>query len=126
MQEYVSILPPVSGNMVQQEQKEAYINVVLSTIHEDDAALMTTIPGKVYELLNEEAAVLAIVPKGSDVEKVLQYTQKGITSVAEAEIIDFILRGSKKSKGNQNISYFTRERQAKRLCRFMDKVLENT
>lgn len=126
MQEYVNILPSVSGNVVRQEQKKAYINVVLSTVHEEDAALMTTIPGKVYELLNEDAPVLAIVPKGSDVEKVLQYTQKGIASILETEIIDFILQGGKKCSGNGNIAYFTRKRQAARLCRFMDKVLENT
>lgn len=126
MQEYVSILPSVSGDIVRQEQKQACINVVLSTVHQDDRALMTTIPGKVYELLNEDASILAIVPKGSDVEKVLQYTHKGITSVLEDEITEFIMRSSKEYTGNGNIAYFTREKQAARLCRFMDKVLENT
>lgn len=126
MQEYVNILPSVPGNIVRQEQKEACINVVLSTVHEDDMALMTTIPGKVYELLNEDASILAIVPRGSDIEKVLQYTQKGITSISEDEIMDFIVKKNKIYEGNGNIAYFTRERQAERLCRFMDKVLENT
>jgi glycosyltransferase involved in cell wall biosynthesis len=126
MQEYVNILPSVPGDIVQQEQKGACINIVLSTVHEEDVALMTTIPGKVYELLNEDASILAIVPKGSDVEKVLQYTQKGITSISEDEIIDFIGQKNKMCKGNGNIAYFTRERQAERLCRFMNKVLENT
>lgn len=126
MQEYVNILPSVSGDIVRQEQKGACINVVLSTMHEEDEALMTTIPGKLYELLNEDVPILAIVPQGSDVGKVLQYTQKGIISIAENEIIDFILQGNESCNGNGNIAYFTRERQTARLCGFMDKVLKNT
>lgn len=125
-QEYVEILPAAPEHVVRQEQKKAYINVVLSTLHEDDQALMTTIPGKVYELLNETSAILAIVPKASDIEKVLHYTQKGITSVSEDVIFDFISKGNQDFHGNGKITYFTRKRQAERLCKFMDKVLENT
>lgn len=99
--------------------------MVLSTIHNEDAALMATIPGKLYELLNEEASILAVVPKKSDIEKVLQFTQKGITSISEEEIIDFILRENKRCRGNEKIAFFTRRRQAERLCSFMDRVLEN-
>lgn len=124
MQEYVSILDAASEDIVKSEQRDAYINVVLSTIHEDDASLMTTIPGKVYELLNYEAPVLAIVPPNSDVDKVLNYTNKGIASTSEDEIIDFILKNNTKYKGNKNTAYFSRKNQAKRLCQFMDKVLE--
>lgn len=123
MQEYVSILDAASEDIVKREQRAAYINVVLSTIHEDDVSLMTTIPGKVYELLNYEAPVLAIVPKSSDVDKVLNYTNKGIASTSEDEVIDYILRDSTKYNGNKNTAYFSRKNQAKRLCQFMDKVL---
>ncbi len=126
MQEYIAILETVPEDIVKREQKQAYINVVLSTIHEDDEALMTTIPGKVYELLNERVPILAIVPKGSDVEKVLCYTDKGIVSTDEKEIVDFILGDHRQYRGNIKIGYFTRKKQAERLCRFMDKVLKNT
>lgn len=126
MQEQVEILTAVSEDIVRQEQKDACINIVLSTIHEDDEALMTTIPGKIYELLNESAPILAVVPQGSDVEKVLCYTDKGIASTSEEEIVDFILKDYKKYRGNSRIEYFTRKKQAERLCKFMDKVLENT
>lgn len=124
-EDYVKILPSAPEYVVRQEQKRAYINVVLSTVHEDDPALMTTIPGKVYELLNETSAILAVVPKTSDIEKVLRYTQKGIVSVDENEIMDFILKNNQNYRGNEKIAYFTRKRQAQRLCGFMDKVLEN-
>ncbi len=123
MQEYVSILPSADENTVRQEQGQAYINVVLNTIHESDRALMTMIPGKLYELLNNSIPILAITPRHSDVGKVLRYTNKGIASVSEQEIIDFILGKCGEYKG-KNISFFTREKQAERFCSFMDKVLE--
>lgn len=124
MQDYVCILDAASEDVVKKEQSGAYINVVLSTVHTDDKALMTTIPGKVYELLNVNAPILAIVPKGSDVEKVLIYTNKGIASTSEDEITDYILSGNTEYKGNKNIKYFSRKKQAERLCRFMDEVLK--
>lgn len=125
MKEFVTLLEADSEEIVRAEQEKAYINVVLSSIHENDRALMTTVPGKIYELLNVEAPVLAIVPGKSDVEKVLQYTSKGIASISEEEIIEYLIKGHKKYKGNKNIFYFSREKQAERLCSFFDKVLED-
>lgn len=124
MQEYVKILEAVPEEIVIQEQRQAYINVVLSTLHEQDAAFMATIPGKLYELLNVVPPILTIVQKNSDVGKVLNYTQKGIASASEEEIINFILKDCKLYTGNRNIDYFTRKRQARRLCKFVDEVLE--
>lgn len=124
MQEYVTILEADSEDVVRTEQERAYINVVLSSIHADDRALMTTVPGKVYELMNERAPVLAIVPKDSDVEKVLKYTNKGIASVSEEEITAYLVKEHTKYKGNRKILYFSRAKQAERLCTFFDEVLD--
>lgn len=124
MQKYVMVLEAASESIVRAEQKNAYMNVVLSSIHEYDKALMTTIPGKVYELLRENAPVLAIVPKTSDVKRVLEYTQKGIASTNAREIEEYLLEEHKQYKGNGKISYFTREKQAERLCHFMDSILD--
>lgn len=123
IQEYVDILDASEECIVNVEEENAYINVVLSTIHEDDVALMTTIPGKVYELLNKQTPILAIVPSHSDVGKVLRYTNKGIASVSEEEIINFILGECEWYTGNKKIDYFTRKNQAARFCKFMDRVL---
>lgn len=123
MREYVIILEAASEGIVRAEQERAYINVVLSSIHVNDRALMTTVPGKVYELMNERAPVLAIVPKDSDVGKVLKYTNKGIASVREREIITYIRDEYKNYKGNKNVLYFSRQKQAERLCSFFDEVL---
>lgn len=124
MQKYVVILESANEQVVWEEQEKAYINVTLSTIHEDDVALMTTVPGKIYELLNRKAPVLAIVPSHSDVGKILDYTNKGIASVSEEQITEFILGECEQYKGNKKINYFTRKRQAIRLCQFMDHILE--
>lgn len=124
MQEYVKILEADSERVVRIEQKKAYINVVLSSIHVNDKALMTTIPGKVYELMNEKAPVLAVVPKASDIEKVLKYTNKGIASVNKEEVVDYLMEEHKRYTGNKKILDFSREKQAERLCSFLDEVLD--
>lgn len=123
MMEYVQVLTAVSEDIVREEQEKAYINIVLSSIHLEDQALMTTVPGKVYELLNERAPVLAVVPDHSDVAKVINYTKKGIASVKEKEIIDFILKENEYYVGDQKIEFFSRKRQSKKLCRFIDRLL---
>ena len=123
MQEYINILPSADEQVVQAEQEQAYINVVLNAPDEMDAALMATVPGKLYELLCKPGSILAITPQHSDVGKVLQYTNKGRASILEHEIIDFILGGCEKYKGNDNISFFSRKKQTERFCRFMDKIL---
>ena len=123
MQEYALVLEAVNEDIVRSDQEKAYINVVLSSIDSVDKALMTTIPGKVYELLKEEPPVLAIVPEYSDVSKVLHYTNKGIASVNETEITEFILKKKESYTGNQKINFFSRRMQAKRLCEFMDQLL---
>lgn len=124
MQEYISVLAAENENTVRKEQESAYINVVLSTIYKEDKALMTTVPGKVYELLSMNSPVLAIVPQNSDVDRILRYTNKGLASISEEEIINYILYKSGKYSGNGKENFFSRKRQALRLCRFMDEVLE--
>lgn len=123
MMEYVQVLTAVSEDIVREEQDKAYINIVLSSLHSEDRALMTTVPGKVYELLKERAPVLAVVPDHSDVAKVINYTKKGIASVNEKEIIDFILNENEYYTGGQKIEFFSRRRQSKKLCRFIDCLL---
>ena len=109
MTEYVQVLAAVSEDVVRQEQKKAYINIVLSSIHSEDQALMTTVPGKVYELLKEKPPILAIVPDHSDVAKVMNYTEKGIASVKEREIIEFIEKKNKNYVGSHKIEFFSRQ-----------------
>ena len=105
------------------EQENAYINVVLSTIYPDDGELMATIPGKVFELLPFTNPILAIVPEGSDVSKLLRATNKGIGTIDRKQIIDFILTSEGKYGGNDKVLFFSREKQAERYCRIMDGIL---
>ena len=61
----------------------------------------------------EHAPILAVVPPNSDVERVLQDTQKGITSISEKEITDFILGNCENYSGNQKISFLVEENRRK-------------
>ncbi len=125
VQEFVTILGAVSEEVIRQEQQNSYINIIFSTIHEYDEALVTTIPGKLYEMLNMNPPILAIAPGRSDINYILENTRKGIATVLEEEIIRFILKGNNEYTGNGNITCFTRKRQAKRFCKFVNEVLED-
>lgn len=122
-EEIIKVLEPEKEEKVRIEQRSAYINVVLSTIHADDEELMATIPGKVFELLPFENPILAVVPEGSDVSKLLKTTNKGIGSADSVKIIDFILNCGGKYKGNDKVQVFSREKQAEKYCRIMDSIL---
>lgn len=122
-EEIIKVLEPEKEEKVRIEQRSAYINVVLSTIHADDEELMATIPGKVFELLPFENPILAVVPEGSDVSKLLKTTNKGIGSTDSVKIIDFILNCGGKFKGNDKVQAFSREKQAEKYCRIMDSIL---
>lgn len=123
LDQMVKILEAEKEEKVRSEQMTAYINVVLSTIHSEDEELMATIPGKTFELLPFDNPILAIVPEGSDVSKLLKRTNKGIGTTDKAKIIDFILGSEGKFKGNHKVLLFSREKQAEEYCKIMDSIL---
>ncbi len=123
MSDYIKILPAASEEVVREEQEGAYINIILSSVDNDNEALQATIPGKAYELMRETAPVLAVAAKNSEVGRLLNYTNKGIASASEVEIISFILHKNREYMGNENIQFFSREKQAQRVCRFLDQIL---
>lgn len=124
MDSKVEIRPSVAESVLKHEQGKAYINVVLSSIHEDMLDQMTTIPGKTYELLHERAPILAVTAPKADLAQIVSCTKKGIASISEEEIVDFILYSNSRYTGNDNVVRFSREYQATKLCGFMDVILE--
>lgn len=124
MENYVSILPPKSENEIRDEQSGAYINVVLGSIHEEKFDQMATVPGKIYELMNMTAPILALTSNHSDIAHILSYTNKGLATISDEQIMNFILYNHAKFIGNKNILMFSREYQAAKLCRFMDYLLK--
>ena len=122
MESYIEIREAANGTVVREEQHKAYMNVVLSSVHPEDQALMTTVPGKLYEVLSENAPVLAVVPESSDVAKIVRRTNKGLASISEKKIVKFILNGEKDFPGNKYVKFFSREKQAERYCEFLDSI----
>lgn len=124
MDDYVKLLSSITSDIINEEQDKAFINIILSSVHENNIDQMVTVPGKTYELMNEKAPVLAITSKRSEVAKLLAYTNKGVAATEEDEIIEFILYDNNQYTGNEHVAKFSREYQAKMLCRFMDEILE--
>lgn len=125
LSQVVKLLEAEKEEVIKKEEASAYINVVLSTIHNDDVALMTTVPGKVMELMNNKPPVLAIIPAESDVGELLKYTNKGVATIDESKILEFILSGGNEYRGNGKVTNFSRERQAKKLCKYLDQIISN-
>lgn len=123
MEDRVSVLPPAPQAIIKKEQSRAYINIVLNSVHENSIGEMGMLPGKTFEFMNESTPILAISPPTSDLGKILSYTNKGVATISEDEIEDFILYSCEKYVGNSNIMKFSRKYQAKKLCRFMDSIL---
>lgn len=121
--EQVKIKDVASEEVVLKEQDMAKINLLVSSVHEEDHALMTTLPGKLFELINVDSPVLAVVNDVAEISEILKTTDKGIATIQENKIVDFITGGYKQYQGNEKANEFSRANQAKKLCGFLDEIL---
>lgn len=119
----VQVLKAEKEEVIREEQEDAFINLVLSSVHKEDKALMSTVPGKVFELLHQKPPVLAVVSLESEIGEILECTNKGTAVIDENEILDFIRHTYSRYTGNRKISFFSRKYQAKKLCMFLDKII---
>lgn len=123
LEHIVKVLKAEKEEVIREEQEGAFINLVLSSAHREDRALMSTVPGKVFELLHQKPPILAIVPSESEIGEILRRTNKGAAAIDEKEILDFIKYTYNQYTGNEMVSYFSRKHQTKKLCSFLDQVI---
>ena len=90
MQNKVKVLGTVNENTVRQEQAEAKVNLLFSSLDADDKSLMTTLPGKLFELIRLDNPVLAIADKSAEIGIVLNKTKKGKIASDKKEILAFL------------------------------------
>lgn len=120
----VSILKAATEDVIHREQSKAKINLLISSTNENDLALMTTLPGKLFELMRLNQPILAIVHESSEVAQILNQSQKGVAA-SEIDSINKFLKGDlEKYKGfHENINFFSRKNQAKMLCKFFNEIV---
>lgn len=123
MEGQVILKEAANEKIVYDEQCKAKINLLVSSIHKEDKALMTTLPGKLFELISMESPVLAITDDSAEIGKILDCTNKGIATSKESRIVSFILKGYRSYTGNEKIADYSRKNQAKNLCGFLDTIL---
>lgn len=121
--EQVKLKNAATEEVVCKEQNMAKINLLVSSVHAEDYALMTTLPGKLFELINVDSPVLAVVNDVAEISEILKTTDKGIATIQENKIVDFITGGYKQYLGNEKANEFSRANQAKKLCEFLDEIL---
>ena len=89
MDDMCKILPAASEDVVRKEQKAAYANVLLGCLDSNNEALLTTIPGKTFELINEVQPVLAVGAKSSEIGDILKDSMKGCMCDTIEDIVSF-------------------------------------
>ena len=125
MQNQVEILKAAPEKIVLEEQNRAKINLIASSIHASDKALMTTLPGKTFELIRLENPVLAIVDEKSEIAEILTEAQKGVATSDKEVIASFIKTDYKRYEGyREEVNKYSRKNQAKELCCFLKNILE--
>lgn len=123
MDSQILIKEATTEDVVRREQINAKINLLFSSVHRDDLALMTTLPGKLFELINIDKPVLAIVDSSAEIGEILRRTNKGIATSSENEIYTFIDNDYQKYIGNDHIKDYSRKNQAKKLCDFIGSII---
>lgn len=124
LQDRVYILPPVKEEIVKKEQEKARIHIVFSDTDDTKDYLLSTIPGKLMELLAYSSPILAVAADKSEIAQVLRQTGKGIAVKSKNEINKFLSGGYLNYRGNEKaINYYSRKNQTKKLCAFMDLLI---
>ena len=124
MEHCVRILPAATDDIVKAERSRSYINIVLSSVDEVRPEMQSILPGKTYEFMREKVPILAITSPKSDLARLLSYTDKGLGTTAVDEMVKFILNANGNFAGNRNVEKFSREKQASRLCKYMDYIIK--
>ena len=124
LQKQVKILEAATENIVHEEQRKAKINLLVSSLDASDDALMTTIPGKLFELIRLDSPVLAIADPHVEVNHILGETGKGIVTSKKDEIASFLEHDYIKYEGyRKEVEKFSRRNQTMVLCKFFDEIL---
>ena len=119
----VTLLPAANENVIRKEQSQAAINLIPSSLNNTDKALMSTLPGKLFELLKVNRPILAIIPSDTEMGSILKKTNMGIATISVDDMLAFFEGGHKCYFGNENIASYSRHNQAGRLCSFLDAII---
>ncbi len=119
----VIILPRCSLAEMSYECKKAKINLVLADLDDKNEDLLSSVPGKVYELLEKQKPILAIASKKNEMTRILMETGLGETVETVEEIKCFIqkARNGNYHGNKKNIEFYSRKKQAELLCEIMKK-----
>lgn len=124
LEEQVKILKAATEEVVCKEQAHAKINLLVSSTDEKDAALMTTLPGKLFELIRLNQPILAIVNENAEVAQILNKTNKGVAASNPESVRNFINSDLEEYKGyHESVEEFSRKNQTKKLCEYFDQIV---
>lgn len=122
----VELLEAAGQETVAKEAELASANVVFEDLDTSNPYSAGTLTGKFLQLLTYSPPILAIARKDSEIGTILKDTKKGNICSSKEQITSFlnsIIRKEKKWDGNPNIEKYSKRRQAKKLCAFLDELI---
>lgn len=126
----VQILEPASAQIIKKESKNAYINLVFETLDTSTSWKKGVLTGKLLGLLPYNQPILAVARNDSEIGKVLESTSKGkcVDNLRDITLFFNTLESNYTlySGDSNKIQEFSKQNQAKKLCYFLNKIVEET
>ena len=125
--ENVKILPPVSPEIVIEEQKYALANLVFVEVNQNSRWGIGELTGKFLQLLPGKVPVLSICRPDNEMTEILNATKRGKTCSTSDQVTEF-LRQAKKDPGlfhgqDKEVNFYSTRSQAQNLCDFLDSMV---
>lgn len=126
LEKRVALLEPTDSMTVREETEAATINLVVEELNTSDPYSAGTLTGKFLQLLANTPPVLSITRADSEISGILNDTNKGKVCSDLKQVIEFITdcqNDPEKYSGNQNITNYSKQIQAKIMCSFLNQII---
>lgn len=123
----IVLLPPCDPATVRREAAGALCQAVFEVVHSREEWPKGALTGKLLQLVVMSPPVLAIARADSEIGEILADTGKGALcsdAVQAGAFLDKVLKGAVPEPDAAAILRYSKRNQAARLCRFLDRVVE--
>jgi len=122
----VKLLKPSESSIISEETAASDILILIETINVNAQSDLGVLPGKLFELLNYKAPIMAICSSESDIRNILIETKRGVVVNTIEGIIKFLQDHKNfELKNLKQIEQYSREFQTNKFISLMRETFEN-
>jgi len=118
----VNIQKPVDNKTILKEEKDADILILLEELNKNDEIGKGTLTGKLFEYLSILKPILVICRADSDIKIILEKTKSGNICETKNEINDFLNKYNNIEPLKDEISFYSRSEQSKRVIKLIKEL----